>query len=165
MRKLIYLWLACLLLMIVSSCKTKQKVVESVQYVHDTAFYHTDSVVYRFLTFNGTDEEKTATWTSHGYDSASGTKTDTIWKYRYRTIKGNAGESLRAETNGNKAEVKKDSTANTTTKANKVGVSKKEKKGGVRNWLGWLLFALLALIDIVFFAMCIRGKIVFKVNK
>lgn len=158
MRKLIYLWLACILLMMVSGCKTKQKIVESVQYVHDTAFYHKDSVVYRFLTFNGTDEEKMATWKTH--DTIN--HTDTIWNYRYRNIKGNAGESLRAETNGNKAEVKKDSTANTTTKANKNGVSNKE---GVWNWLGWLLFALLALIDILFFVMCIRGKIVFKVDK
>ena len=157
MRKLIYLSLACLLLMMVSGCKTKQKIVESVQYVHDTAFFHKDSVVYRYLTFNGTEEEKTATWTTH--DTIN--HTDTVWKYRCRTINGNAGESLRAETNGNKAEVKKDSTANTTTKANK----KKEKKGGVRNWLVWLLFALLALIDILFFVMCIRGKIVIKVNK
>lgn len=144
--------------MMVSGCKTKQKIVESVQYVHETAFYHKDSVVYRFLTFNGTDEEKTATWKTH--DTIN--HTDTIWNYRYRNIKGNAGESMRAETNGNKAEVKKDSTANTTTKANKNGVSNKE---GVRNWLGWLLFALLALIDILFFVMCIRGKIVFKVDK
>lgn len=161
MRKLIYLSLACLLLMMVSGCKTKQKIVESVQYVHDTAFFHKDSVVYRYLTFNGTEEEKTATWTTH--DTIN--HTDTVWKYRYRTINGNAGESLRAETNGNKAEVKKDSTANTTTKANKNGVSKKEKKGGVRNWVGWLLLALLALVDILFFVMCIREKIVFKVNK
>lgn len=155
-RMLLYLYLACVLLM-TNGCEAKREVVESVRYVHDTAFFHKDSVVYRLLAFNGTDEEKTAIWTSHGYDSTSGTKTDTIWKYRYRTIKGSAGESMRSESNGNQAQIKKDSTANTTMIAN-AGNKTGDKKGGVRGgWLGWSLFALLALIDIVFFATHKRG--------
>ena len=162
MRKLIYLFVACLLLMMVSGCKTKQQVVETVKYVHDTTFFHKDSVVYRFQTLNGTDEEKTAMWTSH--DTINGV--DTVWKYRYRTIKLNNNESVKAETTGNQIQSKRDSAVSTATKAyNNKGVSKNEKKGGVHSWLGWLLFALLALIDIVFFAMCKKGKIVFKVNK
>lgn len=159
MRKLVYLFIICLLSMIVAGCKSKQKVVETVQYVHDTTFFNKDSVVYRYLTFNGTDEEKTATWTSHG------NTTDTVWKYRIRTVKSNTGESVKAETHGNQVRVKKDSTANTAKKAYNEGVSKKEKKGGVQSWLGWLLFVVLLLIDISFFVLCKRGKIVFKVNK
>lgn len=58
MRKLVYLFLICLLSMMMVGCKSKQKVVETVQYVHDTTFFNKDSVVYRYLTFNGTDEEK-----------------------------------------------------------------------------------------------------------
>lgn len=57
MRKLVYLFLICLLSMMMVGCKSKQKVVETVQYVHDTTFFNKDSVVYRYLTFNGTDEE------------------------------------------------------------------------------------------------------------
>lgn len=148
-RMLLYLYLACVLLM-ANGCEAKREVVESVRYVHDTAFFRKDSVVYRLLAFNGTDEEKTAIWTS-------GTKTDTIWKYRYRTIKGSAGENMRSDANVSLAQIKKDSTANTTMIAN-AGNKTGDKKGGVRGgWLGWSLFALLALIDIVFFATHKRG--------
>lgn len=86
--------LVCLLItLLLGGCKGKQTVVESVRYVHDTAYSTRDSIVYRTLTFGGTVEERTAEWTSKG-DSVRNAP-DTVWRWRYRTVAARSLDSSR----------------------------------------------------------------------
>lgn len=112
MKKLLILIIAFGSLSVLIGCKSNQKIVENVRYVHDTAFYRHDSIINRYLTFSGTEEEKTAEWINH--DSATGK--DTVIRYRWRTIKSETSENTHAESNGSSHHSKKDTTAITTSK-------------------------------------------------
>lgn len=152
MRKFFYFWLACVLLMPVAGCKSKQKVVESVRYVHDTAFSRSDSIFYRVLDFSGTETEKTAVW--HVRDTVN--NTDTVFKYRYREVRGRSLEDVKSEKTAAALYVKRDSTGTTTTKLAGNGV--KAKGGG--NWLLFVVVGLL-VINVFLYTLLKKGKVVF----
>ena len=112
------LWglLACLLITICCGCKSNDKIVDAVHYVHDTAFVKQDSVVYRFAQFNGTDEEKTATWTTRDTER----NVDTIFKYRYRVVRTQSRDTVYVQKVVYRDRVVTDRTSSRTVKAGPV---------------------------------------------
>lgn len=149
--------LACLFLSFLLGCKGKQTVVESVRYVHDTAYSVRDSIVYRTMTFGGTVEEREAEWTSKG-DSASNTP-DTVWRYRYRTVTAQGKDSSHTEVRAASGQQRTDSTATVTTK----GRAKPEKQAsgkGMTAWTAalWLLSVVAAFAGGVVFGRRTRKK-------
>lgn len=108
---------ACLLITICcGSCKSKEKIFNAVHYVHDTVLAKQDSVAYKFAQFNGTDEEKTAIWTTRDTEH----NVDTIFKYRYRVVRTQSRDTVYAQKVVYRDRVVTDSTSSRTVQAEPV---------------------------------------------
>lgn len=132
MKKTGIFFVVLLLVSVLVGCKTKQSIVENVRNVHDTAYIKQDSIVYRYVTLNGIDEETTATWVSK--DTVH--NVDTVYKYRKRTYKAESSENTTAHKEASMMKQSKDTTATKkTTGSVAKNTGSKHKKGAV--W--WLL--------------------------
>lgn len=111
MKKAGIFFVVLLLVSVLVGCKTKQSIVENVRNVHDTAYIKQDSIVYRYVTLNGIDEETTATWVSK--DTVH--NVDTVYKYRKRTYKAESSENTTAQKVASMMKQSKDTTATKKT--------------------------------------------------
>lgn len=115
---------ACALL---GSCKGKERVVERLREVHDTAWMARDSMAWRSMAFDGEVEERTAEWTSRGDSSRHAP--DTVWRWRWRTVRAQGSDSSRVAVRAEGARQRTDSTATVTAKGRARQVRQPSKKG------------------------------------